>query len=392
MRARRGIASSVRCAWRNRPAGTTWTVNPAAASSRGHAPCSRNTSSNSCPLCAAPSSTICSIASAPPSRWPHGTITRILTPGSYEGVASLGASARTGTDGGGYPARVNFADATSASPGAQPPRSEATAAPEPRVCLAHDYLLVMRGAERTFAAIADMYPRAPIFTLLYDEEGTGGRLAGREIVTSSLQRLGVRQSSFRRLLPLYPRAIERLALPDCELVLSSSSAFAHGVRATAGAVHVCYCHAPFRYAWYEQARALAEAPAPLRGLLRLQLARMRRWDLRARAWTTTSPTRSSRASGSPATTGARARSSIHRSRPIASRRERPAMHCSSSPSSCRTSACAWRSRRPAWRARRSGSPAPAPIWRRCAASIRRQTSSGASRTASSRGSMRAPAP
>lgn len=195
----------------------------------------------------------------------------------------MGASARTGTDGGGYPARVNFADATSASPGAQPPRSEATAAPEPRVCLAHDYLLVMRGAERTFAAIADMYPRAPIFTLLYDEEGTGGRLAGREIVTSSLQRLGVRQSSFRRLLPLYPRAIERLALPDCELVLSSSSAFAHGVRATAGAVHVCYCHAPFRYAWYEQARALAEAPAPLRGLLRLQLARMRRWDLRASA-------------------------------------------------------------------------------------------------------------
>ena len=47
-----------------------------------------------------------------------------------------------------------------------------------RVTLAHDYLLVMRGAERTFAAIAELYPRAPIFTLLYDECATDGRFAG----------------------------------------------------------------------------------------------------------------------------------------------------------------------------------------------------------------------
>jgi glycosyltransferase involved in cell wall biosynthesis len=44
---------------------------------------------------------------------------------------------------------------------------------------------------------------------------------------------------------------------------------------------VCYCHAPFRYAWYEEDRALAEVPAVLRGALRLQLRRMRRWDLAA---------------------------------------------------------------------------------------------------------------
>ncbi|MBA3809950.1 MAG: glycosyltransferase [Solirubrobacterales bacterium] len=150
-----------------------------------------------------------------------------------------------------------------------------------RVTLAHDYLLVMRGAERTFAAIAEMYPGAPIFTLLYDEAGTRGRFGTHPITTSSLQRLKVRQEHFRRLLPLYPRAIEALELPASEVVLSSSSAFAHGVRAPAGALHICYCHAPFRYAWYEQERALGEVPAPLRPLLRMQLARMRRWDLAA---------------------------------------------------------------------------------------------------------------
>jgi glycosyltransferase involved in cell wall biosynthesis len=147
-----------------------------------------------------------------------------------------------------------------------------------RLTLVHDYLLVMRGAERTFAAMAELYTQAPIFTLVYDAHGTNGRFAQRQLTTSALQRLGVDQSTFRRLLPLYPVAISRLALPPSEVVLSSSSAFAHGVRVPSGAVHVCYCHAPFRYAWYEESRALAEAPAVLRGALRLQLAWMRRWD------------------------------------------------------------------------------------------------------------------
>jgi glycosyltransferase involved in cell wall biosynthesis len=151
----------------------------------------------------------------------------------------------------------------------------------PRLALAHDYLLVMRGAERTFAAIAELYRDAPIFTLLYDEQGTNRRFAGRSITTSPLQRLGVGQSSFRRLLPLYPWAVERLRPSQCDVVLSSSSAFAHGVQVPEGAMHICYCYTPFRYAWYEQERALSETPAPLRPLLGWQLGRIRRWDLQA---------------------------------------------------------------------------------------------------------------
>jgi glycosyltransferase involved in cell wall biosynthesis len=150
-----------------------------------------------------------------------------------------------------------------------------------RVVLAHDYLLVMRGAERTFAAISDMYPLAPIFTLLYDELGTDRRFAKRSVTTSPLQRLGLGQGTFRRLLPVYPFAVERLKLPESDVVLTSSSAFAHGVHASERAVHVCYCHAPFRYAWYEEARALNEVAPLLRPLLRAQLKRMRRWDLSA---------------------------------------------------------------------------------------------------------------
>jgi glycosyltransferase involved in cell wall biosynthesis len=163
------------------------------------------------------------------------------------------------------------------------PSVESAPASSERVSLVHDYLLVMRGAERTFAAIADMYPQAPVFTLLYDEHGTGGRFDGHSITTSALQRLGARQSNFRRLLPLYPSAVRRLRLAPSELVLSSSSAFAHGVQAPEGAVHICYCYTPFRYAWYEEERALRETPRLLRPLLRSQLRRIRRWDRAASA-------------------------------------------------------------------------------------------------------------
>jgi glycosyltransferase involved in cell wall biosynthesis len=139
----------------------------------------------------------------------------------------------------------------------------------------------MRGAERTFAAIAELYSDAPIFTLLYDQHGTNERFAGRSITTSPLQRLHVNQVTFRSLLPLYPWAVTRLRPPPSDVLLSSSSAFAHGVTVPDGAVHICYCHAPFRYAWYETARALAEVPFLLRPAVRQQLGRMRRWDLAA---------------------------------------------------------------------------------------------------------------
>lgn len=149
------------------------------------------------------------------------------------------------------------------------------------VALVHDYLLVMRGAERTFAAIAECWPSAAVYTLLFDPNGTNGTFAGRQVHASSLQRLGVHQNGFRRLLPLFPAAAERLGVAGHDLVISSSSAFAHGVRPDDNALHLCYCYTPFRYAWFERDEALREAPRALRPALARLLERIRRWDLEA---------------------------------------------------------------------------------------------------------------
>lgn len=149
------------------------------------------------------------------------------------------------------------------------------------VVLVHDYLLVMRGAERTFAALCDLWPGAPVASLLYDEREFRARLAGHAVHTSPLQRLGVRQSTFKALLPFMPWATERLNVSGHDLVVSSSSAFAHGVRPDPGAVHVCYCHTPFRYAWYERDTGVAQAPRLVRPLVATSLTRIREWDRRA---------------------------------------------------------------------------------------------------------------
>lgn len=154
------------------------------------------------------------------------------------------------------------------------------------VALAHDYLLTPRGAERTFAAICECWPAASIHTLLYDRAAIGELFAGRAVQTSPLQRLGVGQDRFRSLLPLFPLVASRLIGGSPELVVSSSSAFAHGVKLPAATVHVCYCHSPFRYAWHERARALQEARPWQRRTLSLVLDGIRRWDLRAAAGVT----------------------------------------------------------------------------------------------------------
>src|SRR5689334_22115653 len=147
-----------------------------------------------------------------------------------------------------------------------------------RVALVHDFLLDLRGAERVFAAICDAWPEADVFTAVYDESGTERRFADRAPKASFLQRLRPTSRTFRPLLPLYPHAIESLDLRGYDTVVSSSSAWAHGVLVDPGAVHVCYCHNPFRYAWSER-EATLEARNPLvRPALRLLLNRWRQWD------------------------------------------------------------------------------------------------------------------
>ena len=148
-----------------------------------------------------------------------------------------------------------------------------------RVALVHDFLLDLRGAERVFLELCKIWPDADIYTTVYDEDGTEGRFAGRRVYTSFLQRLRPTARTFRALLPLYPAAIESFDLSDYDLVVSSSSAWAHAVICDERSVHVSYCYNPFRYAWNDRDRTLASRNDPItRAFLRRIFRRWRQWD------------------------------------------------------------------------------------------------------------------
>ncbi|MEO8967416.1 MAG: glycosyltransferase [Solirubrobacteraceae bacterium] len=149
----------------------------------------------------------------------------------------------------------------------------------PQVALVHDFLLDLRGAERVFAELCAMWPDAPIYTAVYDEKGTEGRFSDRTVHSSFLQRLRPNARTFRALLPLYPAAIESFDLSQYDLVVSSSSAWAHAVLCDERSVHVSYCHNPFRYAWNDRDQTLARHPNPVsRAFLRSVFRRWRQWD------------------------------------------------------------------------------------------------------------------
>jgi len=157
--------------------------------------------------------------------------------------------------------------------------SPLTAPSELRVALVHDFLLDIRGAERVFLELCQMWPEADIYTAVYDEHGTEERFAGRQIHSSFLQWTRPTARTFRALLPLYPVAIESFDFSEYDVVVSSSSAWAHAVLCDEHTVHVSYCHNPFRYAWNDRERTLSRRGDPFtRAFLRAAFSRWRQWD------------------------------------------------------------------------------------------------------------------
>ena len=152
-----------------------------------------------------------------------------------------------------------------------------------RVVLVHDWLTGMRGGERVLERIAAMHPGAPIHTLVWRRGSVSPALEAHPVVTSFLQRLPGAERRYRWFLPLFPRAIESLRLPDCDAVISTSHAVARGVLVPPGAFHLSYVHTPMRYVWDLEQEYFPPGrfPWPLSWYVRRTCARLRDWDVRS---------------------------------------------------------------------------------------------------------------
>src|SRR5437588_11065476 len=140
----------------------------------------------------------------------------------------------------------------------------------------------MGGAERVAEAMHDSFPSAPMYTTVALPQSLPQRLRNADIRTSLLQKLPAIDRKFRHYFMLYPFAIEHFDLSPYDLIFSSSSGYAKGVRRGRNAIHVCYCHTPMRWVWrYEDYVARERFGSGIRSLLPLALWGLRKWDLRA---------------------------------------------------------------------------------------------------------------
>ena len=153
-----------------------------------------------------------------------------------------------------------------------------------RVAVVHDYLTQRGGAERVVLSLMKLFPEADLYTSVYDPDGTYPEFEGHVVRTSSLQRFVRPGRDARGLLPLYPRSFGNLRLSGYDLVISSSSGFAHGVEVTDG-THVVYCYNPPRWLYRAEEYFAAGSPAPAWAMpaVRPLLRWMRAWDQRAAA-------------------------------------------------------------------------------------------------------------
>jgi glycosyltransferase involved in cell wall biosynthesis len=129
------------------------------------------------------------------------------------------------------------------------PRAARLAERFPRVAVTHEWLTIPGGSEKVVSAILDLLPQAELFTSVYDPAPWPDVITDRPVHPSFLDRMPGATRHYSHLLPLMDTAFRSFDLSEFDLVISSNHACAKNVRTPAGAVHVCYCHTPMRYAW-----------------------------------------------------------------------------------------------------------------------------------------------
>lgn len=149
-----------------------------------------------------------------------------------------------------------------------------------KVALVHDHLAQDGGAERVLMTLKEIFPAAPIFTLIIDKKNTNNFFLDKEIKTSFLQKIPLGVKRYQWWLALMPLATERHNLTGYDLVISSASAFSKGVITSPASQHICYCYTPTRFLWsdsYSYVEGLKVNPL-IKMILPFTLNKLRAWD------------------------------------------------------------------------------------------------------------------
>ncbi|MFZ0711614.1 MAG: glycosyltransferase [Terrimicrobiaceae bacterium] len=147
-----------------------------------------------------------------------------------------------------------------------------------QTALAHHWLVTMGGGEKVLEQFSELFPDAPIYTLVATRDRLSERLQRHEIIPSAFGRLPGAAAMYKQALPIFPLAFGTLKIAGTpSLILSSDASMIKGIAVPSGAPHVCYCHSPPRYLWDAQAtHSLPQGMGSV--LLKAITPALRKWD------------------------------------------------------------------------------------------------------------------
>jgi len=147
-----------------------------------------------------------------------------------------------------------------------------------KVAIIHHWLIGMRGGEKVLESLCEMFPKAELFTHVYNPSAISDVIKKHRINTTFIQRLPGSRHYYKNYLPLMPLALEQLDLRGYDLVISIESGPAKGVIVPPNTLHICYCNTPMRYLWDLYHEYLKEGNKIKRLLLLPFVHYLRLWD------------------------------------------------------------------------------------------------------------------
>ena len=149
-----------------------------------------------------------------------------------------------------------------------------------RIAFVHDYLIQYGGAERVLESLSEIWPHAPIYTLIYEPQKVHNRFSKKIVKTSYLQKIPLAKSYHRIFPPLMMLATEQFSLDYYDIVISDSSSFAKNIITNSKTLHISYCHTPMRYAWDDCQYYTQEFgfPSWLKKIVPFLMNYIRTWD------------------------------------------------------------------------------------------------------------------
>ncbi len=152
-----------------------------------------------------------------------------------------------------------------------------------KTALIHDWIYSISGAEKVLESIYELYP-SDIYTLIKNQNlSNSTTLPLQEIKTSFIQKLPFSKNHYPYFLPLYPKAISSFDLSKYDLLISSSSCAAKGIKKRTDQLHICYCHTPMRFLWdlYEDYLRVYRLDKGIKNFLVKRLfSNLRKWDVK----------------------------------------------------------------------------------------------------------------